>query len=153
MGPREGELVSERTCLSGGGRVNGKRFERSDELDTAQYKNLPSHEISFPQCMVHLSHGHDTHLQFLQGSNRLADKLKRGWSHHFRFRLKTSALQLYSVVASLHRLFTSHSRSSRPNASQLGSVAILRSAVRLPSPNPRRESSGSYYGHFRHEKR
>ena len=40
MGPREGELVSERTCLSGSWRVNGKRFERSGEMDTAQYKNL-----------------------------------------------------------------------------------------------------------------
>ena len=40
MLPREAELVSERTGLSGRAK-SVKRFERSNGLDTALYKNIP----------------------------------------------------------------------------------------------------------------
>ena len=39
MPPREAELVSERTGLPGGRAKRVKRFERSDGLNTALYKN------------------------------------------------------------------------------------------------------------------
>ena len=40
MFPREAELVSEWTGLSGRAK-SGKRFERFNGLDTALYKNIP----------------------------------------------------------------------------------------------------------------
>ena len=43
MLPGEAELVSERTGVPGwgGGATSVKRFERSNGLDTALYKNIP----------------------------------------------------------------------------------------------------------------
>ena len=51
MPPREAELVSERTGLSGSAK-SVKRFERSNGLDTALYIKLPLNVISATKTII-----------------------------------------------------------------------------------------------------